>query len=73
MSFAATENKRPLRPARKERKKVIGSLVTGSEIKIIITVMHALNVPIRRTNDDANLRRASFGEMGKNIAYRCFL
>ena len=29
--------------------------------------MHALNVPIRRTSDDANLRRASFGEMGKNM------
>lgn len=64
--FTATEHKRPLHPVRRERKKVIGSLATGSEIKFIITIMHALNVPIRigSASDTESMSPTSSGPGG---------
>lgn len=51
--LTAAHTKRPLNPHRKERKKIVSNLIDNSEIKIIISVMHALNVPIRHNETDA--------------------
>jgi coiled-coil and C2 domain-containing protein 2A len=42
---------RPLRPTRKERKKVTMQNLAGQEIKIIVNVIHAFEVPVRKDVD----------------------
>lgn len=49
--FSIMQTQRPLCPTRKERKKITGQTVASTDINIIVTVMHALNVPIRVDND----------------------
>ncbi|PSN40991.1 hypothetical protein C0J52_10989 [Blattella germanica] len=46
--------KRPLRPTRKERKKVTMQNLAGQEVKIIVNVIHAFEVPIRKDVDSLN-------------------
>jgi coiled-coil and C2 domain-containing protein 2A len=43
--------KRPLRPTRKERKKVTLQNLAGQEVKIIVNVIHAFEVPVRKDVD----------------------
>ncbi|XP_021920038.1 coiled-coil and C2 domain-containing protein 2A isoform X3 [Zootermopsis nevadensis] len=43
--------KRPLRPTRKERKKITMQNVAGQEVKIIVNVIHAFEVPVRKDVD----------------------
>ena len=43
--------KRPLRPTRKERKKVTMQNLAGQEVKIIVNVIHAFEVPVRKDVD----------------------
>ncbi|XP_067144045.1 coiled-coil and C2 domain-containing protein 2A-like isoform X2 [Centruroides vittatus] len=49
--FSLMQTQRPLCPTRKERKKMTGQTVASTDINIIVTVMHALNVPVRVDND----------------------
>lgn len=52
--FSATDTKRPLHPVRKERKKLIlqdNHYLVDQELKIFVTVMHAVNVPGRSSNN----------------------
>lgn len=43
-----TERRRPLRPQRKERKKVTAQNITkGDEVKILVSISRATNVPVR--------------------------
>ncbi|XP_069688134.1 coiled-coil and C2 domain-containing protein 2A [Periplaneta americana] len=43
--------KRPLRPTRKERKKVTMQNLAGQDVKIIVNVVHAFEVPVRKDVD----------------------
>nr|CAD7259785.1 unnamed protein product [Timema shepardi] len=43
--------KRPLRPVRKERKKVTVHSLAGQEVKIIINIVQAFDVPVRKDID----------------------
>jgi coiled-coil and C2 domain-containing protein 2A len=43
--------KRPLRPIRKERKKVTMQNLAGQEVKVIVNVIHAFEVPVRKDVD----------------------
>uniref|UniRef100_A0A2S2Q357 Coiled-coil and C2 domain-containing protein 2A n=1 Tax=Sipha flava TaxID=143950 RepID=A0A2S2Q357_9HEMI len=43
--------KRPLRPKRKERKKIPVKSLSGQEIKVVINVMRAFEVPVRKNSD----------------------
>ncbi|KAE9526974.1 hypothetical protein AGLY_013622 [Aphis glycines] len=43
--------KRPLRPKRKERKRIPVKSLSGQEIKVVINVMRAFEVPVRKNSD----------------------
>ncbi|KAK3909758.1 Coiled-coil and C2 domain-containing protein 2A [Frankliniella fusca] len=43
--------KRPLRPLRKERKKVAVQSLAGQEVKLMVNVIRAFEVPVRKTTD----------------------
>uniref|UniRef100_A0A3Q3AMX4 Coiled-coil and C2 domain containing 2A n=1 Tax=Kryptolebias marmoratus TaxID=37003 RepID=A0A3Q3AMX4_KRYMA len=46
--FKLTEPKRPLKPQRKDRKKVTAQNLSDGDIKLLINVIRAHNVPIRK-------------------------
>jgi coiled-coil and C2 domain-containing protein 2A len=41
------ERKAPLKPRRRERKKVTAQNIKGDEVKILVNISRAQNVPIR--------------------------
>ncbi|XP_069126927.1 coiled-coil and C2 domain-containing protein 2A-like isoform X2 [Argopecten irradians] len=45
-----TERRRPLRPERKERKKVTAQVLKGDDVKILVNITRALYVPIRTSS-----------------------
>lgn len=42
-----TERRRPMRPARKERKKVTAQALKDNDLKILVNITRALYVPTR--------------------------
>lgn len=62
--LSAAQSRRPLNPNRKERKKIASNLISNSDIKIVITIMHAMNVPVRSTKENIRLRKSSIEEIG---------
>ncbi|XP_012716702.2 coiled-coil and C2 domain-containing protein 2A isoform X3 [Fundulus heteroclitus] len=46
--FKLAESKRPLKPQRKERKKVTAQNLSDGDIKLLINVIRAHNIPIRK-------------------------
>ena len=42
---------RPLKPTRVERKKVLMQDITGKDIKILLSIVRAYDVPIRSDQD----------------------
>ncbi|XP_013886702.1 coiled-coil and C2 domain-containing protein 2A [Austrofundulus limnaeus] len=46
--FKLTEPKRPLKPQRKERKKVTTQNLSDGDIKLLINIIRAHNIPIRK-------------------------
>ena len=52
---------RPLRPIRTERKKVLMQDITGQDLKILLTVVRAYDVPVRIETDPMNQRQSSSG------------
>ena len=55
---------RPLRPIRTERKKVLMQDITGQDLKILLTVVRAYDVPVRIETDPMNQRQSSSGGNG---------
>lgn len=43
--------KRPLRPLRKERKKVAVQSLAGQDVRLMVNVIRAFEVPVRKTTD----------------------
>lgn len=46
--FKLAEPKRPLKPQRKERKKVTAQNLSDGDIKLLINIIRAYDIPIRR-------------------------
>ncbi|KAM4739626.1 coiled-coil and C2 domain-containing protein 2A isoform 2-T2 [Anableps anableps] len=46
--FKLAESKRPLKPQRKERKKVTAQNLSDGDIKLLINIIRAHNIPIRK-------------------------
>ncbi|XP_007550804.1 coiled-coil and C2 domain-containing protein 2A isoform X1 [Poecilia formosa] len=46
--FKLAESKRPLKPQRKERKKVTAQNLSDGDIKLLVNVIRAHNIPIRK-------------------------
>lgn len=55
--------KRPLRPTRKERKKVTVQNLGGQEVKIIVNVVRAFDVPARKDVDSLGTGPANPGKV----------
>lgn len=47
--FKLAEPKRPLKPQRKERKKVTAQNLSDGDIKLLVNIIRAFDVPVRRT------------------------
>eukprot|EP00062_Callorhinchus_milii_P004934 gi/632943873/ref/XP_007887193.1/ PREDICTED: coiled-coil and C2 domain-containing protein 2A isoform X2 [Callorhinchus milii] len=47
--FRLTEPKRPLKPRRKERKKVTAQNLSDGDIKLLVNILRAYDLPIRKT------------------------
>ncbi|XP_067845649.1 coiled-coil and C2 domain-containing protein 2A isoform X2 [Heptranchias perlo] len=47
--FKLTEPRRPLRPRRKERKKVTAQNLSDGDIKLLINIIRAYDIPIRKS------------------------
>ncbi|XP_054458283.1 coiled-coil and C2 domain-containing protein 2A [Anoplopoma fimbria] len=46
--FKLAEPKRPLKPQRKERKKVTAQNLSDGDIKLLVNIMRAYDIPVRR-------------------------
>ncbi|KAG8453520.1 hypothetical protein GDO86_000229 [Hymenochirus boettgeri] len=46
--FKLTEPKRPLKPRRKERKKVTAQNLSDGDIKVLVNVIRAYDIPVRK-------------------------
>lgn len=46
--------RRPLRPKRKERKTVIGQNLQDRDVKIMVNITRAYDIPCRLTSDKSN-------------------
>ncbi|KAM9328928.1 coiled-coil and C2 domain-containing protein 2A [Gastrophryne carolinensis] len=46
--FKLTEPKRPLKPQRKERKKVTAQNLSDGDIKVLVNVIRAYDIPVRK-------------------------
>ncbi|XP_050194356.1 coiled-coil and C2 domain-containing protein 2A isoform X1 [Myiozetetes cayanensis] len=47
--FKLAEPKRPLRPRRKERKKVTAQNLSDGDIKLLVNIIRAYDIPVRKT------------------------
>ncbi|XP_077389607.1 coiled-coil and C2 domain-containing protein 2A isoform X3 [Festucalex cinctus] len=47
--FHLTEAKRPLKPQRKERKKVTTQNLSDGDIKLLVNILRAYDIPVRRS------------------------
>uniref|UniRef100_A0A1A7XKZ0 Coiled-coil and C2 domain containing 2A n=1 Tax=Iconisemion striatum TaxID=60296 RepID=A0A1A7XKZ0_9TELE len=50
--FKLAEPKRPLKPQRKERKKVTAQNLSDGDIKLLINIIRAHNIPVRKTQSN---------------------
>lgn len=46
--FKLAEPKRPLKPRRKERKKVTAQNLSDGDIKVLVNVIRAYDIPVRK-------------------------
>ncbi|KAF3834556.1 hypothetical protein F7725_027114, partial [Dissostichus mawsoni] len=51
--FKLAEPKRPLKPQRKERKKVTAQNLSDGDIKLLVNILRAYDIPIRRPSSSA--------------------
>lgn len=46
--FTLAEAKRPLKPRRKERKKITAQNLSDGDIKLLVNVVRAFELPVRK-------------------------
>lgn len=46
--FKLAEPKRPLKPRRKERKKVTAQNLSDGDIKLLVNIIRAYDIPVRK-------------------------
>ncbi|XP_061682294.1 coiled-coil and C2 domain-containing protein 2A isoform X2 [Syngnathoides biaculeatus] len=51
--FHLAEPKRPLKPQRKERKKVTAQNLSDGDIKLLVNILRAYDIPVRRSQSSA--------------------
>ncbi|XP_068133730.1 coiled-coil and C2 domain-containing protein 2A isoform X2 [Hyperolius riggenbachi] len=65
--FKLAEPKRPLKPRRKERKKVTAQNLTDGDIKVLVNVIRAYDIPVRKPSSSKQAQPSrstrSFNEM----------
>ena len=59
---------RPLRPVRQERKKVTLQDMSGQEVKVLLSVVRAYDVPVRHDTDTLTASNANMGSTGPKEA-----
>jgi hypothetical protein len=52
--------KRPLRPARKERKRIQGTTLLDTKIDLIVNIVRAFNLPLRKDTEVGALSKLYF-------------
>ena len=52
--------KRPLRPARKERKRIQGTALIDTKINVIVNIVRAFNLPLRKDTEVGGLSKSNF-------------
>ena len=65
---------RPLRPIRTERKKVLMQDMTGQDLKILLTVVRAYDVPVRADSDPINHPQRGHGDkkQGTGVGHKLY-
>uniref|UniRef100_A0A671WHZ0 Coiled-coil and C2 domain containing 2A n=1 Tax=Sparus aurata TaxID=8175 RepID=A0A671WHZ0_SPAAU len=53
--FKLAEPKRPLKPQRKERKKVTAQNLSNGDIKLLVNIIRAYDVPVRRPQNNVSM------------------
>lgn len=56
LSLLFEEQGRPLKPARKERKRVMTQNLAGAQVKMAVNIVRAFNVPIRDDRTAVGIR-----------------
>ncbi|CAM1295274.1 CC2D2A (predicted) [Pycnogonum litorale] len=67
------QKRRPLKPVRKERKKVTAQNIGGADINVIINVGRAMDIPIRTANRDFQVKGSAVGVFGHQQLLRPFV
>lgn len=57
--FKLAEPKRPLKPQRKERKKVTAQNLSDGDIKLLVNIIRAYDIPVRRPQSKSVFSTAS--------------
>lgn len=57
--FKLAEPKRPLKPQRKERKKVTAQNLSDGDIRLLLNIIRAYDIPIRKPHARYDLRTSS--------------
>uniref|UniRef100_A0A3Q1I2J5 Coiled-coil and C2 domain containing 2A n=1 Tax=Acanthochromis polyacanthus TaxID=80966 RepID=A0A3Q1I2J5_9TELE len=66
--FKLAEPKRPLKPQRKERKKVTAQNLSDGDIKLLINIIRAFDIPIRRPQKTGFILWLNFVSMGSSFS-----
>uniref|UniRef100_A0A3Q3JIS1 C2 domain-containing protein n=1 Tax=Monopterus albus TaxID=43700 RepID=A0A3Q3JIS1_MONAL len=65
--FKLAEPKRPLKPQRKERKKVTTQNLSDGDIKLLINIIRAYSIPIRRPQSNLCLYFSKPGQSSQGV------
>uniref|UniRef100_A0A8D3E8L3 C2 domain-containing protein n=1 Tax=Scophthalmus maximus TaxID=52904 RepID=A0A8D3E8L3_SCOMX len=78
--FKLAEPKRPLKPQRKERKKVTAQNLSDGDIKLLVNIIRAYDIPVRRPqsksvfiSQDSRLRAPCRAATGSSVQVRPFV
>ena len=44
------KQQRPLKPVRKERKKLTGQAVKADDVRVLVNIIHVSNIPTRKAS-----------------------
>ncbi|XP_049275835.1 coiled-coil and C2 domain-containing protein 2A-like [Rhipicephalus sanguineus] len=65
------KRRRPLRPSRRERRRVTGQSAAAADAEILVTVLRASNVPVRRDTEVSATHRAPRTTSGEADIVHC--
>ncbi|KAL8612721.1 hypothetical protein ACOMHN_025372 [Nucella lapillus] len=65
-----SEARRPLKPVRKERKKVTAQAIKGDEVRILVNIIRSTNIPVRKPHHSAGGGAATSRELDRKPTVR---